>query len=176
MFLYLYITIMARSSKKDSIESVSNTKWIDKAKAKISWPEELWNWVSSIVKWTTDTLFNTLAATYEATMTWASFLSEKLWSKKPEIRENRKAIRKHHANQTKKAINNIWNWIVSIGKWWFHTTKWALRTVLLSWKDTIKSLRDDDSENDNKKTTKKKSEKKSTTKKGSSSWDLKKAA
>ena len=102
MFLYLYITIMARSSKKDSIESVSNTKWIDKAKAKISWPEELWNWVSSIVKWTTDTLFNTLAATYEATMTWASFLSEKLWSKKPEIRENRKAIRKHHEERYKK--------------------------------------------------------------------------
>lgn len=126
---------------------------------KQSWLEELWNWFSGIVKRTTDTLLNTLAATYEATMTWASFVSEKLWSKKPEIRESRKSIRKHHVNQTKKAINNIWNWIIDIVKWWFHTTKWALRTVLLSWKDTIKSLREDDSENDNKKTAKKKSEK-----------------
>jgi hypothetical protein len=160
---------MARSSKKDSIESISNTKWINKTKVKISWPEELWNWVSSIVKWITDTLFNTLAATYETTMTWASFLSEKLWSEKHEIRENRKAIRKHHANQTKKATNNIWNWIVSIGKWWFHTTKWALRTVLLSWKDTIKSLRDDDSKKKNKKTTKRRTTTKNT-------WTQKKVA
>lgn len=167
---------MAKITKKDNSETISLSRGWDKSKEKITWPQELWNWVSSIVKWTTDTIFNTLAATYEATMTWASFLSEKLWSKKPEIRENRKAIRKHHFNQTKKAVNNVWNGIVNIGKWWFHTTKWAIRTVLLSWKDTIKSLRDDDSEKKTKKTVKGKSEKKPATKKGTKDWDMKKAA
>ena len=167
---------MAKTTKKDNSESISRTKGSDKSKEKITWPEELWNWVSSIVKWTTDTLFNTLAATYELTMTWASFISEKLGSKKPEIRENRKAIRKHHFNQTKKAVSNVWNGIVDIGKWWFHTTKWALRTVLLSWKDTIKSLRDDDSEKKTKKVTSKKSEKKTPAKKETKDWDMKKAA
>lgn len=151
---------MAKITKKDNSKTNSLSRRWDKSKEKFTGPQELWNWVSSIAKWTTDAIFNTLAATYEATMTWASFLSEKLWSKKPEIRENRKAIRKHHFNQTKKAVNNVWNGIVNIGKWWFHTTKWAIRTVLLSWKDTIKSLRDDDSENKTKKTVKGKSKKK----------------
>ena len=166
---------MAKTTKKDNSETISRTKGTDKSKEKITWPEELWNWVSSVVKWTTDSLFNTLAATYELTMTWTSLLSEKLWSKKPEIRENRKAIRKHHFNQTKKALNNVWKWIVNIGKWWFHTTKWAIRTVLLSWKDTIKSLRDDP-EKENKSTAKWKSEKKTTTKKRTSDWEIREAA
>jgi len=156
---------MAKSTKKDNSETIFHTKWSDKSKEKITWPEELWNWVSSIVKWTADSLLNTLATTYELTMTWTSFLSEKLGSQKPEIRESRKTIRKHHFNQSKKAVNNVWNGIVNIGKWSFHTTRWALRTVLLSWKDTIKSLRDDDSEKKTKKVASKKSGKKSTTKK-----------
>ena len=167
---------MTKTNKKDNSESISRTKGSDKSKEKNTWPEELWNWVSMIAKWTTDSLFNTLAATYELTMTWASLLSEKLGSKKPEIRESRKAIRKHHFNQTKKAVSNVWNWIVNIGKWWFHTTKWAIRTVLLSWKDTIKSLRDDDSEKKTKKVSSKKPIKKTSDKEEKKGWDTKKAA
>ena len=65
---------------------------------------------------------------------------------------------------------------MDIGKWWFHTTKWAIRTVLLSWKDTIESLRDDDSEKKTKKVASKKPIKKAPAKKETKDWDMKKAA
>ncbi len=131
---------------------INNTSQI---REKQTWPEELWKWASKLIKWTCDALFNTLAASLELTRAWTSKLSEIFWNKNPDIKSSRKAITKHHLNQTKKALNKTWTWIWEIIKWWFKTTKWAIRTVFSSGKNTIKWLREDDSEN-NKKTKKNK--------------------
>lgn len=120
---------------------------IDQTKEKQTGPEELWEWISKITKWTCDALFNTLAASLELTRAWTSKLSEVLWNESPEIKSSRKAITKHHIEQTKKALNKTWKWIWNIINWWYHTAKWTIRTIFSSGKDTIKWLREDSSEN-----------------------------
>ena len=116
-------------------------------KHKETWPEEFWKWTSDMLKWVLDSLFNTLAAWWELVMSWVSKLSEKFWSEDSEVVSSRKTITNHHLNQTKKSLNNVKDKVLDVCKWWFKATKWALRTVLLSWEDTIKSLREGDTKN-----------------------------
>ena len=116
-------------------------------KEKQTWPEELWEWASKLIKWTCDALFNTLAAWVELTMAWTSKLSEKFWNKNPDIKSSRQAITQHHLNQTKKALNKAWTWVWNMATWVFKTAKWGVRTIFSSGKNTIKWLREDESSN-----------------------------
>lgn len=154
---------MRKTTKKDKNEVVSPTKRWKESKEKLTWAEELWLWIKNITEGTSKALLNTLATTYELIMSWTTLLSEKLWSKKPNIKNSRKTIRKHHLHQAKKSIKNVWSWLLNIGTWSFHTTKWALRTaltaVLDSWRKTIKWLREDESEEKSPKKTRKRKQK-----------------
>ena len=125
-------------------------------KEKQSWHEELWEWISKITRWTCDALFNTLAATWELTKAWTSKIAEKMWNKNPDIKSYRKDISKHHIEQAKFAWETALKWIWKTINWWYHTAKWAIRTIFSSSKnsikDTIQWLREDHSQNkqDNK--------------------------
>ena len=110
---------------------------------KQSWEVEFWSWVADVLRWTADTLFNCLAAWYEWFMSWVSKLSEKLWSKDPEVIDIRKKLTAHHIWQTKESFHNVKNGALKVGSWVRHTAVWAVRTVLASWKDTIKWLREE---------------------------------
>ena len=142
---YIYINNM----KKKIINTDKNLVVKSSSKEKISWSEELWKWLSNVIKWVTDSLFNSLAAWRELIMSWVSKLSEKLWSKDSTIIANRKNITNHHLKQTKKSVNKVWNSALDIIKWWFHTTKWAIRTVFTSGKETVKWLREKNNDKKN---------------------------
>ena len=149
-------------AKLESGDLADKKKKVDAAKEKQTWPEEFWNWVHSVIKWTWDALFNTVAAGTEIVRAWTSKVSQIVWSKK--MKETRGALVKHHLSQSKNAIKRAWSWGLSVITWTGHTLKWGVRTVVGgvrdSWKDTITSLRDggeewSDKGKDKKKTTKK---------------------
>lgn len=122
--------------------SMSNN--ISSSKEKQTWPEQLWQWISKITKWTCDTLFNTIALSRELIMSLTSKLSEKLWNNNPEIVNIRKAITEHHLNQAKKSLNKLSVQFPEIFKWIYHTSVWTVKTVVWSWRDMIHWLRNDE--------------------------------
>ena len=131
-------------AKKISI--ASNKEKSTSVKEKKTWPEELWQWMPELVKWIADMIFNTLVLGTELVRAWTSKISQVVWSEDPEIVSSRKKITKHHLKQSGKSIKKVWTWAWNTIKWTYHTTKWTIRTAILSWKETVKWLRDVDDE------------------------------
>ena len=151
---------MAKTDKKNRSENtISPEKWTKK----LTWPEELWNWVHDVIEWTWDAVLNTIAATAELARAWTLKIAKIARSKDPEIREIRGRLVNHHLKQSKESAKRIGKWSWKATKWTIHTTKWALRTALggvyASWKDTITWLRNEKSDGKTEKTPKKKSKK-----------------
>jgi hypothetical protein len=141
---------MPKTVKRNNSENnIASAKLVEKSQKKLTWPEELWNWVHDIIKWTWKAVFNTIAAGSEFARAWASKLAQIAWSKDPEIREIRKKIVRHHITQGKRVSKEALKWGWKAVTWTAHTTKWALRTVLGgvydSWKETITWLRNKES-------------------------------
>ena len=105
------------------------------------WHEELWNWLSKVVKGTCDSLFNVLAAWWTFALAWLSKLSEKAWSEDAEILAAKKKLTAHRLQQGKNRLKKAWSSAADILAWWFSTAKWAVRTIYTSWKDAINWLR-----------------------------------
>lgn len=143
ILLYFYLKAMWKSKKSKGANVIT--------KITKNWPEELWEWVSKIVGWTADSLFNIIAVLYELIMAWALKISEKYWSKDEEIIEHKAKIVNHHLNQSKKALNSMGDWAKKIGKWTVKTVKWAAKTIALSLQDTVGWLRDEDKNKEDKK-------------------------
>lgn len=135
---------MARNSTKNN-KAREITK--NNTKEKQSWEVEFWSWTSSMLRWISDAILNCLAAWWEWVMSWVSKLSEKLWSKDPEVVSNKQQLTVHHVNQMKKSLNRAKHGVLKVGKWVYHTTVWAIKTVLASWKDTINWLREEEKTN-----------------------------
>lgn len=153
---------MPKDTTRNHIENNSPKELFKKSKEalKLTWPEELWSWVHSIVKWTSNTILNTVAAGTEFVRAWTSKIAQITWSKNPEIRKSREKIVRHHLNQGKNASAEILYWGLEFLSWTIHTTRWAVRTILDgvydSWKETITWLRSDELYEEPKKTPAKK--------------------
>lgn len=134
VFLYFYINIMKQREDYNDIST----------KEKQPGYKEAWEWLSQVVKWTCDSLFNVLSATWTGMLAWTEKLSQVLWSKDENIRANKQEIINHRLNQSKKSLKMAWKWAVDIVKWWIKTAKWTVRTIISSGKEVLKWLREDD--------------------------------
>ena len=118
------------------------------SKEKYAGHKEAWEWLSQVIKWTSDALFNALAGSFQ----WGRYLIDKVdkwsWSKVLEIKNSREKIAKHHLDQSKKSFTKAWKWVWRAWKWAWHAAKWTIRTVYKSGKETIKWLREDDKSHD----------------------------